>query len=257
MLRRCKRLILAPRSVIAERRIATRVARAVHAAPLDPRVQLPAYKNMDAWVDLDRLRALDGPLTEKLASESDGTVAFRASFMRRWWHRRTPGARALYLTQSTSKDVYAGVDDHSLWSPSPMADRYPEVMDFVNTLPFRSVGRVVLMFDPRGRAVPPHRDFECVDRRHEFIWCRTNLRKPFYMLDERTGRRRTVRSYTAWFDLVNQLHGVDACGEFVFSLRVDGVFDDALRAQIPAPSINAASTPSLWASLEASCPETT
>jgi hypothetical protein len=36
----------------------------------------------------------------------------------------------------------------------------------------------------------------------------------------------------------------------VFSIRVDGIFSDEFRKQIPRPAFNAASTPSYWASFD-------
>jgi hypothetical protein len=103
------------------------------------------------------------------------------------------------------------------------------------------------MYDPEGRAITAHRDHVSYDLCHEFIWFRTNLRKPFYMLNENTGEKQYVASHSAWFDSVNQFHGGDASGELAISIRVDGQFSDDLKAQIPVPEYNLASTPSLWA----------
>ena len=83
----------------------------------------------------------------------------------------------------------------------------------------------------------------------DFIWFRTNLRKPFYMLNPESEDKLYVESYTAWFDTVNQFHGTDSCEGLTFSIRVDGVFADAFRERIPVPEVNLASTPALWASL--------
>jgi hypothetical protein len=82
---------------------------------------------------------------------------------------------------------------------------------------------------------------------HDFVWFRTSLAKPFYMLNAQTHEKLYVKSYSAWFDTVNQFHGSDASPGLSFSLRVDGVFTDELRKRIPLPRSNAASTPALWA----------
>jgi hypothetical protein len=105
------------------------------------------------------------------------------------------------------------------------------------------------MYDDVARPVSAHRDHDSVDLCHEFVWFRTNLDKPFYMLDPGRGEKRYVESYCAWFDTVNQFHGSDARDGLTFSIRVDGVFDDTFRRRIPVPARNRASTPSLWASL--------
>ena len=92
-----------------------------------------------------------------------------------------------------------------------------------------------------------HKDHDSEDLCHEFIWFRTNLEKPFYMLDPETGERLYVQSHSAWFDTVNQFHGADATGALSFSIRVDGIFSDEFRAQIPFPMRDRAAAPALWA----------
>jgi hypothetical protein len=104
----------------------------------------------------------------------------------------------------------------------------------------------MIIYDPLGRAVSAHRDHDDPELCHEFIWLRTNLDKPFYMQSE-TGERAYVRSHSAWFDTVNQYHGGDATGRLAFSIRVDGIFSDEFRAQIPFPPVNRASAAALWA----------
>jgi hypothetical protein len=93
-------------------------------------------------------------------------------------------------------------------------------MEFIATLPFKATARMLIMYDPEGRAVTAHRDHISYDLCHEFIWFRTNLRKPFYMLNENTGEKQYVESHSAWFDSVNQFHGGDATGELAISIRV-------------------------------------
>jgi hypothetical protein len=67
------------------------------------------------------------------------------------------------------------------------------------------------------------------------------------MLDSRTNEKLYVDSYSAWFDTVNQYHGTDEYDGLAFSIRVDGVFTDEFRKQIPVPESNPASAPALWA----------
>ena len=120
-------------------------------------------------------------------------------------------------------------------------------MDFIRTLPFKATGRMLIMYDFGGRPVTAHRDHDRIEVSNEFIWFRTNLTKPFFVMNKQTGERKYVESYSAWFDTVNQFHGADPAQEFSISLRVDGTFTDELRARIPVPSQNQASTASLWA----------
>ena len=113
---------------------------------------------------------------------------------------------------------------------------------------------MIIMYDPSGRAVTAHRDHDSAELCHEFIWFRTSLRKPFYMLNPDTDEKLYVSSSAAWFDTVNQYHGADASGGLSFSIRVDGVFTDDFREQIPFPGENRSSAASLWAAQESPIP---
>jgi hypothetical protein len=84
-------------------------------------------------------------------------------------------------------------------------------MGFIETLPFE--GDRPDPVDLRQRRTPgvrAHRNHESAEVCHDFIWFRTNLRKPFYLLNPTTGEKLYVEGYSAWFDTVNQYHGGDA-----------------------------------------------
>jgi hypothetical protein len=161
-----------------------------------------------------------------------------------------PGPRMVYLAHSSrghGLEAYYDLDDTDVWQPSGEAEEFPELMDFLATLPFAATGRMLIIYDDSGREVPAHRDHDSEDLCHEFIWLRTNFDKPFYMLDPGTGEKLYVSSHSAWFDTVNQFHGADSTGGLSFSLRVDGRFSDDLRRLIPFPASGRSAAPALWA----------
>lgn len=88
---------------------------------------------------------------------------------------------------------------------------------------------MIIFFDDSGASVPAHRDHLDTEICTEFIWFRTNLKKPFYILNEATGEKKYVESFAAWFDSVNQYHGSDAYTGFNFSLRVGDCFTDEFK----------------------------
>jgi hypothetical protein len=106
---------------------------------------------------------------------------------------------------------------------------------------------VLIIYDDSGLEVPAHRDHLETSVCHDFIWFRTNLRKRFYMYNQSTQEKLYVESYSAWFDTVNQFHGSDAGTGLTFSIRVDGIFNEGFRKQIPLWPENPAATPALWA----------
>jgi hypothetical protein len=223
--------------------------------PVDVSISYPSYMPFDEFIDVDRLRALDGYITQKirrrLASEADPKF-YTGPYTLNTSEAGRPGSRMIYLAQSEMPDSYFDLDRTELWRPTEHANEFALLMDFIRSLPFKATGRMMIMYDDVPRAVTPHRDHVDTDICHEFLWFRTNMRKPFYMLNRQTGEKRYIDTYTAWFDSVNQYHGSDGCDSLAFSIRVDGKFTDEFKAKIPKPPVNPASTPSYWACMKVS-----
>jgi hypothetical protein len=210
----------------------------------------PSYKDLDPFIDVGRLKALDGYVRQRLERRiaADRDLAFYTGpFLLDAGAPTLPGARLVYLARSDAPDDYYDLDRTDLWRRSAEADEFAELTDFLATLPFEATGRMLILYDECGRAVTPHRDHDSQELCHEFIWLRTNLDKPFFMLDPETGTKRYVEGHSAWFDTVNQYHGADATGTLSWSLRVDGRFTEGLRREIPFPAQNRSAAPALWA----------
>jgi hypothetical protein len=214
----------------------------------------PSYVDFDPMIDVERLRALDAyvrdRLERRLAAERDISF-YTGPFVLDAGAPTVPGSRMVYLARSQRPDSYYDLDRCERWQRSPEAQEFSELMDFIATLPFAATGRMLIMYDPQGRAVTAHRDHDATDLCHEFMWLRTNCEKPFYVLNPATGEKRYIDGHSAWFDTVNQYHGADATGELAWSIRVDGRFTDELRGRIPEAADNAASRPALWARQQA------
>ena len=222
-------------------------------APVDPRIVYPSYKSFDEFIDVERLRSLDGYITQKIkrriAAQNDYRF-YTGPYRLQTDSPEHPGSRMIYLSYSELPDSYFDLDRTELWKPSANAGEFALLMDFIGTLPFKATGRMLIMYDDVARPVTAHRDHVETEVCHDFLWFRTNLKKPFYMLNHKTNEKFYVDTHTAWFDSVNQYHGTDPVEGLAFSIRVDGVFTDEFKAKIPKPPFNAASTPSYWACLE-------
>ena len=222
-------------------------------AATDESIRYPSYVSFDSFVDVERLRTLDGYLQARIrrhmaVQHENSSKFYTGPYRLDPSHSDRPGSRMIYLAESSAPDSYFDLDRTDLWRPAAAANDFSLLMDFIGTLPFEATGRMLIMYDDAGCAVPAHRDHIETEVCHEFLWFRTNFSKPFYMLNSVTGEKRYVREHTAWFDTVNQFHGSDASDGLSFSIRVDGRFNDDFRAAIPRPRFNAASTPSYWAS---------
>ena len=214
-------------------------------------ITYPSYKSFDEFIDVERLKSLDGYVTEKVRRHVDAQEDYQfytGPFTLEEKSPVRPGTRMIYLSQSRLPDSYYDLDRTELWEPTAAAREFSELMSFIRTLPFEATGRMLIMYDSVPRPVTPHRDHDVTEVCHEFVWFRTNLSKPFYMLNHRTGEKQYVESYSAWFDTVNQYHGSDPCDGLSFSVRVDGRFTEEFRKLIPRPTVNPASAPALWAS---------
>jgi hypothetical protein len=218
-------------------------------AEVDSRITYPCYKSFDEFIDVERLTSLDALLRESIERHvrAHTDELFMNSYRLKASTPETPGQRMIYLTQSVRPFNYYDLDQPELWRPTEASREFSPLMDFIETLPFEATGRMLIMYDTAPRPVPAHRDHLDASICHDFIWFRTNLRKPFYLLNHRTGEKLYVKSYSAWFDTVNQFHGSDPCEGISFSIRVDGRFTDEFRRLIPKPAFNQASAPALWA----------
>lgn len=218
------------------------------------RIRYPSYKSLDELIDVKRLRSLDGYISERIKRHLDfhNDLAFYTGPYRLQVSAPDrPGSRMIYLARSSRPDSYFDLDKSELWGATEATAEFSLLMDFIATLPFQSTGRMLIMYDNISRPVTAHRDHAETQLCHEFIWFRTNLTKPFYLLNPATNEKLYVESYSAWFDTVNQFHGSDPAEGLTFSIRVDGTFTDEFRKQIPlANSDNLAATPSLWACLD-------
>ncbi|HEX8246693.1 MAG TPA: hypothetical protein VF599_00795 [Pyrinomonadaceae bacterium] len=226
----------------------------IEQAKIDSRITYPCYKSFDEFIDVARLRALNDYIIERInlhiKAEKDDYFLNLHRLDEEMPYQ--PGVREIWLTRTkpgTPYD-YLDLDKSGLWERTEAAEEFADLMDFTETLPFKETGRMLIIYDNAGKEVPPHRDHLNPEICNEFVWFRTNLVKPFYVLNHLNGERKYIESYSAWFDAVNQFHGSEAAEGLSFSIRVDGKFTDEFREKIPQPEFNLASTPALWSCLE-------
>ncbi|HVF30909.1 MAG TPA: hypothetical protein VNA22_08060 [Pyrinomonadaceae bacterium] len=220
---------------------------------VDQRISYPSYRSFDEFIDVERLRSLDGYIRQRILrhiTRGNDLKFYTGPYTLNEDVAGRPGSRMIYLAQSNLPDSYFDLDRPDIWHATEAAAEFSLLMDFIATLPFESTGRMLIMYDDEPREIPAHRDHTETEVLHDFIWLRTNLQKPFYVLNCDTDEKKYVEGYSAWFDTVNQFHGSEAVDSIAFSIRIDGVFTDEFRSRIPRPAFNAASTPSYWASFD-------
>jgi hypothetical protein len=120
----------------------------------------PSYVDLDPFIDVGRLRALDGYVRERLERrlQSAKDLAFYTGpFLLDGRDPHLPGSRLVYLAQSVREQAYYDLDNCGVWHPTPDAEEFSELMDFIAGLPFEATGRMIIMYDDSGRAVSAHR----------------------------------------------------------------------------------------------------
>jgi hypothetical protein len=232
---------------LLERGAVNYIHRKVDRSRVDERINYPCYKSLDAFIDVERLKALDGDIVEALERRTQDNKFHTGALTLNKNDDQIPGGCEIPLTVNKNPIYdYYELDQTELWEPSPESAEFPSLMEFIRTLPFKSTARMVILYATNSTAVTAHRDHARLETCHEFIWFRTRLSKPFYVMNHRTKERKYVESYSAWFDTINQFHGADAAPGLSISIRVDGKFTDEFRSRIPVPGFNAASTAALW-----------
>ncbi len=145
------------------------------------RAVYPSYVDLDPFIDVARLKGLDLYVRERLERRLERArdlQFYTGPFLLDGRAPDRPGPRMVYLAESergNGLEAYYDLDDTSVWRPTADAGEFSELMDFIATLPFAATGRMLIIYDDSGRAVPAHRDHDDAEICHEFIWLRTNF----------------------------------------------------------------------------------
>lgn len=145
------------------------------------------------------------------------------------WNRRVESTGV--FNKAVAKDCH--------WTDD--AVHFPKLIQFIETLPFESIGRVVIFMTEANNKTVPHFDVLTEEQRaakphDDFIWFSTKkASKGVYVLDDDT-RELHFPDPTKRFVWFNEMdfHGTDAVSHFSFSIRIDGVFNKELKDFINA-----------------------
>jgi hypothetical protein len=113
---------------------------------------------------------------------------------------------------------------------------FSSLIEFINTLPFAEIGRVILFMTEANNPTLPHYDAAVRHERphDDFIWFTTKpMTKKMYVLDEETNIRHYADDNRRfiWFNEMDY-HGTEAVDHFSFSVRIDGKFDSTVRSNL-------------------------
>ena len=119
------------------------------------------------------------------------------------------------------------------------AKLFPSLVKFIETLPFESIGRVLMFMTESNNSTVPHFDVLTEEQRRlkphdDFIWFTTKPNsKSVYVMDGGS-KEKVYPDPTKQFVWFNEMdfHGTDAVKHFSFSIRIDGKFKPEVREQL-------------------------
>jgi Rieske 2Fe-2S family protein len=110
---------------------------------------------------------------------------------------------------------------------------FPRTLEFIESLPFREIGRAVIFGLEANDHAPLHRD-TVPGSKDEVEHCITicpKKNKRFYLADPEIRTRRYVDTPLYWFNDMDW-HGVEPDPFFRYSIRIDGVFHPAFERDL-------------------------
>jgi len=128
--------------------------------------------------------------------------------------------------KATSEDCF--------WTPN--AEQFPKLVEFIKTLPFEGIGRIILFMTEANNSTVPHYDVLNQEQRAEkphddFIWFTTKPNsKGIYVMNGETLEKTypdPAKKFVWWNEM--DYHGTDAVPHFSFSIRIDGKFKPQVR----------------------------
>lgn len=135
----------------------------------------------------------------------------------------------IYLKKTT---FFAKTNDvQSYWTQDQK--NFPLITEYLNTLPFKTIGRVVFFTTFPTVPVPIHRDSIVAEHKdHNVNLFFSGSRKSFIFDPVTKEKIYLDQSAKSYFFNNRDFHGVDAEQTFRYTLRVDGTFTDELCEEL-------------------------
>jgi hypothetical protein len=115
-----------------------------------------------------------------------------------------------------------------------IAQYFPKLRKLVDSLPFKTIGYVMILRNNKGSKLDIHRDiFPRNHACHHINIALDGKPRPFFIYDSFTGKRHYKEpSCISYFFNEFDLHGADACDWASIILRIDGIFKDSFANKI-------------------------
>jgi hypothetical protein len=132
---------------------------------------------------------------------------------------------ALYLKKG---GFYDKTKDNDKWTPA--AAHFPKLLKYIETLPFKEIGRIMFFTTYPKAGVAVHRDSVVTEHKdHNINLFFDGGWRPSFVWDEKTKEKHHLPSGARSYFFNNRdYHGVDPEPIFKYTLRIDGTFTDEI-----------------------------
>ena len=110
---------------------------------------------------------------------------------------------------------------------------FPNLINYIGTLPFKTIGRVLFFTTYPNAGVTAHRDLYVAPHKDQNINLFFSGWRPSYVWDDVKNKKfYLAKDATSYFFNNRDYHGVDPEPNFRYTLRIDGVFEDWLQEEL-------------------------
>jgi hypothetical protein len=201
-----------------------------------PRIEQERLGSNDCWSELMRnlekydpdgkhKKALE-QLVETTPSENLVSAFYKYAYFA--MNAPIPWFFALYLkhTEFRNKTKDGG-------TLTAAAERFPKLLKYIDTLPFKAVGRILLFTTYPNAGVMMHRDSVMAEHKDHNINLFFTSGRPSYVWDEIENKKTYLDpSARSYFFNNRDYHGVDAEPMFRYTVRIDGTFTDEMQEKL-------------------------
>jgi len=124
-------------------------------------------------------------------------------------------------------------EPETLWTDEAIT-HFPNVIKYLESLPFKIIGRVLFFTTYPNSGVTAHRDYYIEDHKDQNInlFFAGGWRPSFVWDDIKKKKVYLEKNSTSYFFNNRDYHGVDSEPNFRYTLRVDGIFEDWLQKEL-------------------------
>jgi hypothetical protein len=198
---------------------------------------IPHYEMSDEFESLIQFKNNENPriasvansaTCDELTSEEEKSISHlnfeqRKKFLQLYKKAYSDGefVRIKFTKKEFANDLFSTFHE-SMCEMHPNSQFFPKTLQYINSLPFIEIGRILIFVSYHYIHSDVHFDRKdnCFDGTNHFIWFNPFKNKSFFLVDE-NNEKKFIESKSAFFN-TRHLHGSLPAKQMTYTLRVDG-----------------------------------